>query len=287
MSYSFIRYTVDDGIATILLSRPDKLNALNSEMRNEIIAAIDEVDADDAVRAVIFTGEGRAYCAGADLGGGQKTFQNLVSGEPEWNDPALRDGGGMITLRLFNCLKPVIGAINGAAVGIGATMLLPMDVRIASGDAKFGFVFARRGLVPEAASSWFLPRVVGISRALDWCYSGRLVSAAEAQAGGLVQSVHEPDDLLAAARSIAASYAENSAPVSVALTRQMLWRMLGADHPMEAHKIDSRCVFSRGRSDDVREGVSAFLEKRMADFPNTVSKDMPGFYPWWEEPQYG
>lgn len=287
MSYSFIRYSVEDGIATILLSRPDKLNALNSEMRNEIIAAIDEVDADDAVRAVIFTGEGRAYCAGADLGGGQKTFQNLVSGDPEWNDPALRDGGGMMTLRLFNCLKPVIGAINGAAVGIGATMLLPMDVRIASEDAKFGFVFARRGLVPEAASSWFLPRVVGISRALDWCYSGRLVSAAEAQTGGLVQSVHEPDDLLAAARSIAASYAENSAPVSVALTRQMLWRMLGADHPMEAHKIDSRCVFSRGRSDDVREGVSAFLEKRTADFPNAVSKDMPGFYPWWEEPQYG
>jgi enoyl-CoA hydratase/carnithine racemase len=245
-------------------------------------------DADDEVGAVIVTGAGRAFCAGADLSAGAKTFDyEAREDRPERGDKQsleyLRDGGGRLTLRIFESLKPVIAAINGAAVGVGVTMQLPMDIRIASEDAKFGFVFARRGIVPEACSSWFLPRLVGISTALEWCYSGRVFPAAEANARGLVRSLHAPGDLLGAAHAIAREIVDNTAPVSVALTRQMLWRMLGADHPMEAHKVDSRAIFERGKQADAKEGVISFLEKRAPAYPNTVSSDMPAFVPWWRE----
>jgi enoyl-CoA hydratase/carnithine racemase len=278
----------DAGVATITLNRPDKMNAFTGQMMLDLIAAFDHTDADDAVRAVIVTGAGRAFCAGADLSAGAATFDydKRLEREPERatnDEERLRDGGGRVTLRIFESLKPVIAAVNGAAVGVGATMQLPMDIRIASSDAKFGFVFARRGIVPEAASSWFLPRVVGVSTALEWCYSGRVFSAAEAKERGLVRSLHPPEELLPAAQAIAREIANNTAPVSVALTRQMLWRMLGADHPMEAHKIDSRAVYARGQSADAREGVMSFLEKRTPSYPCTVSKDMPDFYPWWPD----
>jgi enoyl-CoA hydratase/carnithine racemase len=279
---------VVDRIATITLNRPDKMNAFTGQMMLDLVAAFDATDADDAVGAVIVTGAGRAFCAGADLSAGAATFDydRRLEREPERAASAqerLRDGGGRVTLRIFESLKPVIAAVNGPAVGVGATMQLPMDVRLASTDAKFGFVFARRGIVPEAASSWFLPRVVGVSTALEWCYSGRVFSAAEAKERGLVRSLHAPDELLPAARAIAKEIVDNTAPVSVALTRQMLWRMLGADHPMEAHKIDSRAVYARGQSADAREGVMSFLEKRAPVYPCTVSADMPDFYPWWPE----
>ena len=257
--YSQILYDVTDQIATITLNRPDKMNAFTGTMMNEILSALDVTDADDEVRAVIFTGAGeRAFCAGADLSAGGETFSR--GGSDVQTDVGVpRDGGGMVSLRIFESKKPVIGAINGAAVGVGITMTLPMDIRLASTAARVGFVFARRGIVPEAASSWFLPRVVGISQALEWSFSGRVFDADEALAGGLVRSVHAPDDLLPAARAIAADIAENAAPVSVALTRQMMWRMLGADHPMRAHSADSRAILERGRSADSREGVERFL----------------------------
>ncbi len=286
MPHQTIRYDLQDHIATVTLARPEKLNAFNTTMRHELLSAFDEIDADDNVRAVIVTGDGRAFCAGADLSAGTTTFDpnrgNLV--EPDSHVP--RDGGGQLTLRIFECLKPVIAAVNGDAVGIGATMLLPMDIRIASVDSRFGFVFTRRGLVPEAASSWFLPRIVGISAALEWFYSGRLLSAQEALEKRLIRSNHAAADLMPAARSIAREIVENASPVSVALTRQMLWRMLGAGHPMQAHQIDSRAIFSRGRSADVREGVGAFLDKRHAHFPHKVSEDMPEFFPWWPDFPY-
>lgn len=292
-----IKYEVADNILTITLNRPDKLNAFTHVMMNELIAAFDAADADDNVRAIIVTGAGRAFCAGADLSEGGKTFDRAAradrktaplrpDGEVEWSDEAVRDGGGRVTLRIFKCLKPVICAVNGAAVGIGVTMQLAMDIRIASVDARFGFVFARRGIVPEAASSWFLPRLVGISQALEWCYSGRVFPAQEALAGRLVNRVVPADELMTTARAIAREIVENDAPVSIALTRQMMWRMLGADDPMEAHKIDSRSIYSRGQSADVREGVMAFLEKRPATFTQTVSKDMPSYFPWWTERDY-
>lgn len=293
MRYNTIRYEVEDGVALITLSRPDKLNAFTPEMMREMIDALDRTDADDAVRAVIFTGEGRAYCAGADLSAGTRGFvdegqQSLMNadGSVNYASQAARDGGGLLTLRLFESKKPLIGAINGAAVGIGVTMTLPMDIRLASDAARFGFVFTRRGIVPEAASSWFLPRVVGVSKALEWCYSGRVFDAQEALAGGLVRSIHAPEDLLPAARAMAREIAENSAPVSVALTRQMLWRGLGQSHPMDAHRIDSRAILSRTASADAAEGVASFLEKRPAVYPDAVSKDMPDFYPWWDEQPY-
>lgn len=284
MTYATIRYDVDDGIATVILSRPDKLNAFTVGMMDEVLDVLDRIDADDAVRAVIFTGEGRAFCAGADLTEGAAAF--AVEGDVDYASDAARDGGGRVTLRLFRCLKPVIAAINGPAVGIGATMTLAMDVRLASEAARIGFVFARRGIVPEAASSWFLPRVVGISQALEWCYSGQVFDAAEALRGGLLRAVHAPDTLLPAARALARSFADNTAPVSVALIRQMMWRGLGMAHPMEAHRVDSRGIVSRGRSADVAEGVTSFLEKRPPRFPNTISADMPDYFPWWEEPRY-
>jgi enoyl-CoA hydratase/carnithine racemase len=298
--FETIKTDVSDGIFTLTLHRPDRMNAFTGEMMKEMVAAFDLADADDSVRAVIVTGAGdRAFCAGADLGAGDSTFDyakrpdRLENGSPiradgsvDYSHPGVRDSGGRLTLRIFNCKKPVIGAINGAAVGIGATMQLAMDFRLASSTARFGFVFARRGIVPEAASSWFLPRLVGIAQALEWCYSGRVFDAQEALAGGLVRSVHAPDDLIPAARALAKELTADSAPVSVALTRQMMWRMLGAAHPMEAHKMDSRAIWSRGQSGDAKEGVASFLEKRAAHYPDTVSHDMPHFVPWMDEPDY-
>jgi enoyl-CoA hydratase/carnithine racemase len=285
--FETLLYAVEDGVATITLNRPEKLNAFNTRMRDDLIAAFDATDADDAVRAVIVTGAGRAFCAGADLSAGGQTFdfekRNDAAREAVRVGDVYRDGGGMVTLRIFRSLKPVIGAINGAAVGIGMTMQLPMDIRLASTAARFGFVFARRGITPEAASSWFLSRVVGMQTALEWCFTGRVFDAQEAHRERLVRSLHEPDALMPAARALAREIADNAAPVSVALTRQMLWRMAGADDPMQAHRVDSRAIQSRGRSADVREGVGAFLEKRAPAFPDRVSTDMPPFFPWWDE----
>ena len=296
MPYETIKYGVSENIATITLNRPEKMNAFTTQMRKDLITALDEVDRDDEVKAVIVTGEGRAFCAGADLSSGADTFdydarpdreQSAGRGDDiDWDNPSIRDSGGRVTLRLFQCIKPVICAINGAAVGIGATMLLPMDVRIASTKARFGFVFARRGIVPEAASGWFLPRLVGITQALDWCFSGRVFDADEALKGGLVSEITEPDDLMPRAREIAKSYITDGAPVSIALIRQMMWQGLTQSHPMEAHRIDSRLIYSRGQSADVREGVTAFLEKRDANFPCKPSKDMPDCSAWWQEPDY-
>ncbi len=291
------RVDITDGILTITLDRPDAMNAFTAQMMHEMIGAFDRADADDQVRAVIVTGSGeRAFCAGADLSAGGATFDYAkgprwsdagspvhADGSVDWDHEGIRDGGGMLSLRIFQSKKPVIGAINGAAVGIGATMTLPMDFRLAADTARYGFVFARRGIVPEAASSWFLPRLVGISTALDWCYSGRLVPAAEAQQAGLVRSVHSAADLLPAARELAHQLTAQSAPVSVALTRQMMWRMLGAASPIEAHRLDSRLVWSRGASADAQEGVASFLEKRAADYPDKVSADLPHFSPWLDE----
>ena len=285
MNFEEIQYSVDGPVATITLHRPDKMNAFTNRMLKEIIAAFDLTDADDAVRAVVVTGSGKAFCAGADLSGGGETFSKGGS-DVAAKSGVVRDGGGLVALRIFESKKPVIGAINGAAVGVGVTMTLPMDIRLASDKAKFGFVFAKRGIVPEAASSWFLPRLVGISQAAEWCYTGRIIDADEALRGRLVRSVHSPDELLSVARSIALEIAAGTAPVSVALTRQMLWRMLGADHPMEAHRVDSRAINSRGASDDAREGVLSFLEKRPAEFPVKVSDGLPNVFPDWQDPQF-
>jgi enoyl-CoA hydratase/carnithine racemase len=296
MRYETLLTETSGSICTITINRPDKLNALNTQMIRDFVDAIDAADADDGVRAIIVTGAGRAFCAGADLSTGGGTFDrearkdrppvpNGPDGKPDLSHDSARDGGGRMTLRLFNCRKPVIAAINGPAVGIGATMILPMDARIASTDARFGFVFSRRGIVMEAASSYFLPRLVGIAQALDWCYSGRVFAAEEALAGRLVSRVVAPDDLIPAARALATTYTEGTAPVSVALMRQMMWRMLGASHPMEAHRIDSKAMFHRGRSADVREGISSFLEKRPPQFADTVSANLPDL-PWGDEPSY-
>ena len=283
-------YKVDDGIATVTLNRPQKMNAFTAQMRDDLVAVFDETDADDAVRVVIVTGAGKAFCAGADLSSGGKTFDYAARGDAARDaykvGDVYRDGGGLATLRIYKSLKPVIGAINGAAVGIGMTMQLPMDMRMASTDARFGFVFARRGITPEAASSWFLPRLVGMQTALEWCFTGRVFGAQEALDRGLVRSLHAPAELLPAARALAREIADHTAPVSVALTRQMLWHMAGAEHPMQAHRIDSRAIQSRGQSADVREGVSAFLEKRTPVYVNKVSTDMPTFFPWWDEPEF-
>lgn len=298
--FETIRVDVSEGILTLTLHRPDRMNAFTGQMMKDIVAAFDIADGDDGVRAVIVTGAGeKAFCAGADLGSGGATFDytkrpdRLEYGSPvrpdgsiDFSHASVRDAGGRTTLRIFNCKKPVIGAINGAAVGIGATMQLPMDFRLASETARFGFVFARRGIVPEAASSWFLPRLVGISQALDWCYSGRVFPAEEALRGGLVRSIHAPQDLIPAARALAKELTTESAPVSIALTRQMMWRMLGASHPMEAHRLDSRAIWVRGQGADAKEGVTAFLEKRPANYTDSVANDMPHFSPWMDEPDY-
>ncbi len=287
--YTQIILAKADGIATITLNRADKMNAYTRIMGEEIIAAMDDIDADDSVRAVIFTGSGeRAFCAGADLtpeGGGQV----FSSGEEvaSLSDSRVRDGGGLLTLRLFESKKPLISACNGVAVGVGATMQLAMDIRLAATHARYGFVFARRGIVPEAASSWFLPRIVGISQALEWCYTGRIFDAEEARTGGLVRSVHAPEDLMHAARALAAEIAENTSAISVAMTRAMMWRLAAADHPMEAHKIDSRAIYRLSRGPDAKEGIASFLDKRRPMYPGKVSADMPDFYPWWDERPYG
>ena len=274
---------LSERILTITLNRPERLNAWTPTMARELIEAFDRADADDEVGAIIITGAGRGFCAGADLAAGGETFNARARGV---TDELPEDNGGQFTLRIFNSLKPVIAAINGPAVGVGATMTLPMDVRFASEEARMGFVFARRGIVPEAASSWFLPRVVGISRAMEWVATGRVFDAQEALEAGLVRSLHPPGELLGAARELAREIVENAAPVSVALARRMLWRMLGADHPMVAHRADSRALFARGQSADVVEGVTSFLEKRPAPFSDRVSDGLPDIQPGWTEPGF-
>ncbi len=284
MSYSTILYEVEDGILTLTLNRPEALNAFNRHMLGELLDACDRADADDDVKAIIVTGAGRGFCAGADLSSGGNTFN--ADGRDDRESGLHPDGGGLLTLRLYELNKPIIAAINGPAVGVGVTMTLAMDIRLAADVAKFGFVFARRGIVPEACSSYFLPRAVGISQALEWCYSGRVFPAKEALDGGLVKALYAKDDLLNEARAIAAEIRDNTAPVSVALIRHMMWKMLGADHPMEAHKIDSRGVYYRGRSADSKEGVESFLEKRPAAFSGKVSSDMPEYFPWWAQREF-
>jgi enoyl-CoA hydratase/carnithine racemase len=283
MEFEQIRAEVDDRVLTITLNRPDRLNAWTGTMGRELIAAFDRADADDEVRVVVVTGAGRGYCAGADLASGGDTFDWRAR---ESSDPVPRDGGGQFTLRVFESVKPVIAAINGPAVGIGATMTLPMDIRLAADDARIGFVFTRRGIVPEACSSWFLPRLVGISRAMEWVATGRVFSAQEGLEAGLVRSLHPRAELLDAAYVLAREIADNTAPVSVALARRMMWRMLGAEHPMLAHRADSRGMFLRGQSADAHEGVTSFLEKRRAEFPDRVSDGLPDLFPGWAAPKF-
>lgn len=283
MSFETIAYDVTDRVATITLNRPDRLNAFNGAMRNELLEVCDQIDADDEVRAVIITGAGRAFCAGADLESGGATFDAGAQGRP--TDQANRDGGGTVSLRFFELTKPIIAAINGAAVGVGITMTLPMDIRLAAPGAKIGFVFARRGIVPEACSSWFLPRLVGISQAARWCYSGRVFTAEEAAEGGLVELV-EDGDVVGRATEIATEIAVEAAPVSVSLTRQLLWRGLTFDHPMQSHRADSRAIQALGQMADAREGVTSFLEKRQPEWTLAPSKDLPDAFPFWEEPEF-
>ncbi|MCC8949266.1 crotonase/enoyl-CoA hydratase family protein [Bradyrhizobium sp. Arg62] len=295
MAYETIKYELIEQILTITLNRPEKLNACTVTMERELIDAFDRADKDDDVRAIIVTGEGRAFCAGGDLSEGAKSFDTdawygpvnrLSDGTVDYSDPNLSKSGGHITLRIFKCLKPVIAAVNGPAAGIGVTIQLAMDIRIASEAARFGFVFSQRGIIPAEAASWFLPRIVGIAQALEWCYTGRVFAAQEALAGRLISKVVPPDQLLPTARTLAREIAEKAAPVSIALIRQMMWRMLGADDPMEANKIDSRGIYTRARSADAKEGVMSFLEKRPAVFKDKVSVDMPDYFPWWTEREY-
>ena len=289
MSDQHIAVELADRILTITLDRPDRLNAFTVPMQRQLVDVLDRVDADPEVRVVVVTGRGRGFCAGADLEFGADTF-DIEAGSPATGSSGERrphrDEGGLVTLRLYQCTKPVIAAINGPAVGVGVTMTLPMDVRLASETAKFGFVFARRGIVPEAASSWFLPRVVGINTALEWTFTGRVFGADEALERGLVRSVHAPDDLLPAAYELAREIADNTSAVSVAMTRQMLWRMLGEAHPMAAHRVDSNGIAKLGRSADAREGVVSFLEKRPARFTDQVPDDVPTPWPFWDEPEF-
>jgi enoyl-CoA hydratase/carnithine racemase len=278
-----VQYDVTGGVATITLNRPDRLNALNGEMYEGLMGAFDATDGDDAVRAVVVTGAGRGFCAGADLGGGAGTFDY---GEAAADPEAHRDRGGLLVLRIFRSLKPVIAAINGPAVGVGISMTLPMDIRIMADSAKIGFVFARRGIVPDGASSWFLPRVVGISRALEWCLTGRVFPAAEALDAGLARTLCPAADVLAAATALAAEIAAQAAPVSAVITRHLLWQSLGAAHPMETHRIDSRAIYDTGRMADAAEGVAAFLEKRDPAWSLAPSRDLPDWFPWHPEPPF-
>jgi enoyl-CoA hydratase/carnithine racemase len=297
--YENILFEVSNGIATVTLNRPDKFNAMSVEMMQELVDVFDKTDRDDSVRVVVITGAGKGFCGGADLSKGAEVFDKdkksaetasdkprRADGSFDYSAEAARDGGGKLALRIYASLKPVIGAINGAGVGIGASMLLPMDIRIASEKARLGFVYARRGIVFECCSSWFLPRIVGIAKTLELSFSGRILNAEELKEVGLVSQVVAPADLLPAAYSVAREIAENTAPVSVALMRQMAWRSLGMSHPMDAHRIESRGITTRGMSSDAKEGVSSFLEKRLPEFPCTVSSDMPDFFPWWEDPEY-
>ncbi len=280
-SYEAIRYDLEDGVLTMTLNRPERLNAFNGQMSAEMMDAFDRADADDDIRAIIVTGEGRGFCAGADLSSGGDTFAR--SNE---DLEAYRDGGGVLSLRIYALRKPIIAAINGPAVGVGITMTLPMDVRLASTEARMGFVFVRRGMVPEACSSYFLPRLVGMGRASEWTLTGRVFPAAEALEAGLVNRVLPPEDLLPAARELASEIAANTSPVSVTLTRHMLWKALDAESPMAAHRVESKGIYTRGRSADAREGVVSFLEKRPAEFPLKVSADMPSYFPWWEDEKF-
>lgn len=288
--FETLKLELEDGIALLTLNRPEKLNAFNPLMNRELIAAFDLTDGDDDVRAVIVTGAGRGFCAGADLAGGGSTFdydrRDVDPLGQRTESGVYRDGGGLVSLRIYDSLKPVIAAVNGAAVGVGATMQLPMDIRLASTEARFGFVFARRGITPEACSSWFLPRLVGMQTALEWCYSGRVFNAQEALDRGLVRSLHAPEDLLPAARALAREIVDNAAPVSVALTRQLMWRMAGADHPMAAHRADSRGIQARGASADSKEGVESFLQKRPPAFPDKVSTGLPDIWPGRKPPEF-
>ena len=279
-----VRTEVRENSLIIYLSREERMNAFTLTMQQEIVKVLDDAEEDDDIKAIIFTGDGKAYCAGADLSSGGDTFDSR-KGRERTND-VVRDSGGLLTLRLFKCKKPLIAAVNGAAVGIGATMLLPMDTRICSDQARFGFVFAKRGIVPEAASSWFLPRLIGINKALELCYTGKVISAEEAKEIRLVSEILNQDKLIERALEIAKEFTAESSQISIALTRQMMWRMLGADDPMEAHKIDSRAVFELGQSGEAIEGVNSFLEKRPPSFPGKVSKDMPSFFPWWDEKEF-
>lgn len=281
-SYEQILYDVQDRVLTLTLNRPEKLNAYTPIMQRELIDALKRADEDDEIRAIIFTGAGRGFCAGADLSSGGSTF-DFDKRDPNLRNEHSRDGGGILSLAIFEVKKPVIAAINGPAVGVGATMTLPMDIRMIADNAKMGFVFARRGIAPEACSTYFLPRIVGISQAAEWVYTGRVFPAQEAYEKRLASRILPPDQLLPAARELALEIAENTSAISVALSRQMLWRMLGVDHPMEAHKIETRAINALGKAPDAHEGVTSFLEKRPPKFTQRPSQDMPDFYPWWEE----
>lgn len=280
-----VLYAVEDRIATITLNRPEKMNSITSDMRGALVETFRIADEDPDVRVIVVTGAGRAFCAGADVSGGSKTFDPQERGWAEDID-SFRDGGGLLALQIFESTKPVIGAVNGVAAGLGATMLLPMDILLASEDARIGFVFAKRGIVPEACATWFLPKRVGLGRATEWCFTGRLVSAVEARDAGLIRSIHSPDELLSEAYKIAREIADNTAPVAVGMIRQMLWRFVGSDHPMDAHRVDSRINFELGQSADVSEGISAFLEKRTPMFPGTLPGNAPSSFPWWTEPDF-
>lgn len=279
-AYETVLTDLTDRVLTVTMNRPDRMNAFNRQVMTELLDVLEEADREDEVRVIIVTGAGRAFCAGADVSSGGGTFDHSKAGA--WH----RDTGGQVALRLYASVKPVIAAVNGAAVGVGASMTLPMDIRLASTKAKFGFVFARRGIVPESAASWFLPRAVGMQRAMEWVATGRVFGAQEALEAGLVRSLHEPDDLLPAAQELAREIADNTAPVSVALSRQMMWRMLGAAHPMDAHRLDSRIMSQLGGGPDPVEGIESFLAKRPPKFPGTVSADLPPVYPWWTEEEF-
>jgi enoyl-CoA hydratase/carnithine racemase len=286
MEFETLRYEVDGRILTITLNRPDRMNAFTGRMCEELIAVFDRADADDDVKVVIVTGAGRAFCAGSDLERGGDTWgkhSEHLDKQAVQGERYVGDGGGRVTRRIFDFNKPVIAAINGAAVGVGITMTLAMDIRLCVPNAKLGFVFAGRGILPEACSSWFLPRLVGISKALEWCYSARVFKSEEGLEAGLIRSLHEPDALLPAARTLAQEFIDNASSVSIAMIRQMIWRMASAPHPIDAHEIDTAGIAALGKSADAREGISAFLEKRKPSFTDRVSKDMPSFYPWWQD----
>jgi len=281
VNYQQIKYEIEDRILTLTLNRPERLNAYTEVMRAELVDALDHADADDNIRAIIVTGAGRAFCAGMDLGDGGATFDYNAVAQDEH-----RDGGGILALRIFRLKKPIIAAINGSAVGVGLTMTLPMDIRIVADTAKMGIVFVRRGIVNDACSSWFLPRVVGIGKAVEWALSGRLFSGQEALASGLVSQLVAPEEVLPTARAMALEIAQNTAPVSAALVRQMMWSMLGADHPMEAHRIESKGFHWAGQQPDAAEGIAAFLEKRLPHYTMSPQTDMPDYYPWLTEPPF-
>lgn len=283
MKFETILYDVKDEVLTITLNRPERLNAWTRQMLQDLLAAFDVADADDGIGAIVLTGAGRAFCAGADLSaGGGQTFKG-AGGQP--NIEELGDSGGAASRRIFRSLKPVIVAFNGPAVGVGLTLTLSADVRIAAPNIKMGLVFSARGIIAEGASSWFLPRLVGMSKALEWAMSARIFRSEEALEAGLIRSIYEPDDLLPAAYKLAREFASNSR-VSNAIIRQMFWRMQGAEDPVIAHRLDTKGMVQRGASADATEGTTAFLEKRAAKFPDKVSQDMPDFFPWWEEPKF-